>query len=98
VTQRAAPVASGFQSTADVAFPNTGQPFYPASWTNEDIWRALLGLQPLPSELVDIVSQAAPGEKAYMKKVGASNVTYNMLPFGGWQWHNVKPADAAIRG
>jgi hypothetical protein len=47
-----------------------GQPFYPASWTNEDIWRALLGLQPLPSELVDIMGQAAPGEKAYMKKVG----------------------------
>jgi hypothetical protein len=50
-----------------------GQPFYPASWTNEDIWRALLGLQPLPSELIDIVGQAAAGEKAYMKKVGPCN-------------------------
>ncbi|WIA24023.1 hypothetical protein OEZ85_013643 [Tetradesmus obliquus] len=49
----------------------TGQPFYPASWSNEDIWRALLGLSPLPSELVDVVGQAAPGEKAYMKKVSS---------------------------
>ncbi|KAF6257061.1 kinase-like domain-containing protein [Scenedesmus sp. NREL 46B-D3] len=47
----------------------TGQPFYPASWSNEDIWRALLGLSPLPSERVDIMAHAAPGEKAYMKKV-----------------------------
>jgi hypothetical protein len=34
---------------------------------------SVLGLQLLPSELVDIVSQAAPGEKSYMKKVGRCN-------------------------
>jgi hypothetical protein len=60
--------------SAAAVLMNAGQPFYPASWSNEDIWRALLGLQPLPSELVDIVGQAAPGEKAYMKKV------WNVIP------------------
>eukprot|EP00878_Enallax_costatus_P005144 GHUV01005407.1.p1 GENE.GHUV01005407.1~~GHUV01005407.1.p1 ORF type:complete len:869 (+),score=265.54 GHUV01005407.1:25-2607(+) len=48
---------------------STGQPFYPAHWSNEEIWRSLLGFTPLPCEALDIVAQAAPGERAFMKKV-----------------------------